>query len=97
MRQIYSQHFQIYLANTVHESQFSQLLVNLCESTRECWRTFSIRLFSAIKIYVVPPLNEFEMALSQSETLARKRKAEAKCYKCIMEDPDLHNACHEKR
>ncbi len=31
-------------------------------------------------------LDEFEMVLSQTEKLARKRRAEAKRYRCIMED-----------
>ncbi len=34
------------LANTVCESQFSRLLVNLCENTRERRQIFGIRLFS---------------------------------------------------
>ncbi len=34
------------LANTLYESQFSQLLVNLCEDAGECWRIFGIHLFS---------------------------------------------------
>ncbi len=34
------------LANTLWESQFSQLLINLCENAPECWRIFGIRLFS---------------------------------------------------
>ncbi len=33
------------LVNTVCESQFSRLLVNLCEDARECWQIFGIRLF----------------------------------------------------
>ncbi len=41
-------------------------------------------------------LDEFETALSQSEKLMRTRKAEAKLYKRIMEDPDLHDAYNEK-
>ncbi len=41
-------------------------------------------------------LNEFEMALSQSEKLVRKRKAETKYYKCIMEYTVLHDARNEK-
>ncbi len=41
-------------------------------------------------------LDEFEMAVSQLEKLMRKRKAEAKHYKCIMEEPKLHNVCGEK-
>ncbi len=36
------------LANTIHGSQFSQLLINLCENTREYRRIFGIRLFSGI-------------------------------------------------
>ncbi len=36
-------------------------------------------------------LREFKMSLSQSEKLTRKWQTEAKCYKCIMEDPELHN------
>ncbi len=36
------------------------------------------------------------MDLSQSEKLIRKRKAEAKHYKCIMGDPELHDAHNEK-
>ncbi len=34
------------LVNTLYESQFSGLLVNLCENARECWQIFGIRLFS---------------------------------------------------
>ncbi len=41
-------------------------------------------------------LNEFEMTLCQSEKLAWKREAEAKCYKHIMEDPELHDARNKK-
>ncbi len=41
-------------------------------------------------------LDEFEMAVSQSEKLVRKRKTEAKHYKCIMEDAELHDAFNEK-
>ncbi len=41
-------------------------------------------------------LDEFQMAPSQLGKLTRKRKAEAKCYKRIMEDPELHNACNER-
>ncbi len=37
------------------------------------------------------------MAHPQSEKLARKRKAEAKRCKSIMEDLELHDACNEKR
>ncbi len=37
-------------------------------------------------------LDEFKMALSQSEKLVRKRKEEAKHYKHIREDPERHNA-----
>ncbi len=40
-------------------------------------------------------LGEFEMALSWSEKFGRKTKTEAKHYKCIIEDPELHNACNE--
>ncbi len=41
-------------------------------------------------------LDEFEMAFSWSKKLRRKRKKEAKSYKCIMEDPELHVARNEK-
>ncbi len=41
-------------------------------------------------------LDEFEMALSLSKKLTRKRKAEAKCYKHIMEDAELHDAHNKK-
>ncbi len=41
-------------------------------------------------------LDEFEMALSQSEKLARKRKTEVKSCKCIMEDLELHDARNKK-
>ncbi len=34
------------LANTLCESQFPRLLVNLCENARECWRLFGIHIFS---------------------------------------------------
>ncbi len=37
-------------------------------------------------------LDELEMTFSQSEKLIWKRKAKAKHYKRIMEDPELHNA-----
>ncbi len=40
-------------------------------------------------------LDEFEMAPSQSEKLARKRKAEAKCDKRIIEDLKLHDTRNE--
>ncbi len=41
-------------------------------------------------MYFVFVLDEFEMALFQSEKLARKRKAEFKHYKRIMGDPELN-------
>ncbi len=41
-------------------------------------------------------LDEFKMALSQSEKFVRKTKAEAKPYRCIIEDPKLHDASNEK-
>ncbi len=36
------------LANILCESQFSRLLINLCENARERWRIFGVRLFSLI-------------------------------------------------
>ncbi len=36
------------------------------------------------------------MALSQSEKLARKRKAKAMHYKCIIQDQEFHDARNEK-
>ncbi len=40
------------LVNTVRESQFLQLLVNLCENARECSQIFGIRLFLENWCYV---------------------------------------------
>ncbi len=42
-------------------------------------------------------LDEFEIALSQSEKLRRKRKAEDKRYKCIMAESELHDSHNGKR
>ncbi len=42
-------------------------------------------------------LDEFEMALSQSEKLVGKRKAETKCYKRIMVDAERHDGRSKKQ
>ncbi len=56
-----------------------------------------IQILCILCLYVIIfVLDKFEMALSQSEKFARKRKEEAKHYKCIMEDPELHDARIEK-
>ncbi len=41
-------------------------------------------------------LDEFEMALSRSKKLTKKKKAKAEHYKRIIEDPELHDARKEK-
>ncbi len=41
-------------------------------------------------------LDEFEMTLSQLGKLTRKKKVEAKRYKHIKDDAELHDALNEK-